>query len=156
MNSVTVVFNVTFILYYNNSYFIITQASKRFFNNNNIKYLATKIAAFWTKERNEVSSVSTSLQRKHISCDKGRTQGTFTWGEGKKVWRRKTLQNRGFVVGGADLLEKPCYADFGLFQGFFFRECQCCIMQTFMLCWCDSVTVTRRQGATNFQLRRRY
>ena len=85
----TVVFNVTFILYYNNSYFIITQASKRLCNNNNIKYLATnrlrkssiscqKIAAFWTKERNEVSSVSTSLQRKHISCDKGRTQGTFT------------------------------------------------------------------------------
>ena len=41
MNSVTVVFNVTFILYYNNSYFIITQASKRLCNNNNIKYLAT-------------------------------------------------------------------------------------------------------------------
>ena len=37
----TVVFNVTFILYYNNSYFIITQASKRLCNNNNIKYLAT-------------------------------------------------------------------------------------------------------------------
>ena len=101
---------------------------KRLCNNNNIKYLAINI---WENRQflaKNCSILNEGEKWRVVGLDLPAKKTHFLWQRphpgdiymrrGQKVWRRKTLQNRGFVVGGADLLEKLCYADFGLFQGF--------------------------------------